>query len=265
MVELRLRALLAATCMVIAVATARAGVVPPGVFALCEATLTDGDTVEGVVLLSRSGLRANPTDGFLAQETRPDAPLRRHVRLFNERFTSYKLNQGRMTVRLFRSRPERYVGERRVFYLRDVSDDRLPSGARPPESTDDITRVDGPDAHILSRVRTVYSRYELLDYVPMYIRGDGPVRTCVERAIQVAKPVPDSLADEVPLADVVRFTLVHRPGPAWVAAIRDVTDAWWASHADDGVLDTMPSLWFHDVVAGTGEYGWLFRTWYLRP
>lgn len=263
MVELRLRVSLTATCMIIAVATARAGVMPPGVLAVCEATLSDGDTVEGVVLLSRSGLRTNPTHGFLAQETRTDEPLSRRVDMFNERFISYELNQGRITVRLGRRRPERYLGERRVFYLRDVSDDRLPSGERPPENTDVITRVDDADAHILSRVRTVHSRYELLDYVPMYIRGAADVRSCVQRAIQIAEP--DPLADEVPLADIVRFVLVHRPGAAWVGAIRDVTDAWWASHADDDVLDTMPPLWFHDVVAGTGEYGWQFRAWYLRP
>ena len=82
MLELGRRALLVATCMVIAVATAHADIPPPGVLAVCQTTLTNGDRVDGIVLLSRLGRQGNPTDGFTVEYARGDGTPSRRVHMF---------------------------------------------------------------------------------------------------------------------------------------------------------------------------------------
>ena len=256
----RISGVLAAVCGCAVALGATADGLPPGVLAVCVLQLTDGETMDGVLSISRSSYRGYATDGFYVVHTRQDGARHDRGYLFGEDFYWIEPHTGRRSMRLGQASGDGGDDNRYdVYYLRDVSTAYSSSDDRAPLYSDDIHMSDSDGVRVLDRTKTLRSRYLLLDHVPLHATAPNGMRAAVQAVLR-DRPRPDN----IPLADIVRITLAHVVSEGWVAAISEEMAAWLAVNEDE-TGDTLPPMWYHDVIVGRGPRSWRPQTWHTRP
>ena len=236
-----------------AVASASAGVQPAAVLALCDVAMKGGEVIEGVVAISRPiGSGVVTTDGFYIVRTRlrtgdvTPVPF-----LFNKTLEWLEPHTGRRQFV-----PARIMGEfagvysHQTYYLRDVTGRDEPAH----ENREAVEETDGERVLVRDVVRR--ATHEMLDHVPVYLDTLAALRG----ACHPSTAGPPAAETPIPLADMTRFTLVHRPSPERLAAIRAAVTAWARSITDADPTDTWP-VWFHHVVGPDPVTQWEFREW----
>jgi hypothetical protein len=243
----------ALTLWITAATVASADVRPAAVLALCDVTMKTGEAVEGVVAISRplpSGMVT--TDGFYIERTRlRTGAVTRVPFLFSTKIEWLEPHTGRRQFV-----PDRVVGEfagvysYRTYYVRDVSGRDEPAH----EEREAVENTNGE--RVLARDVVYRASHEMLDYVPVYVDA----LTALLGACQAAPSGPRAEETRILLADMTRFTVVHRPSPERLAGVRAAVTEWARSVMDTDVEHCWP-VWFHHIVGPDAVSEWEFREW----
>ncbi len=248
-------AIIAMLCVSLA-AAARANGIPREMLAIASLTLAAGSKVEGVMSVCRIDARANPTDGLYTVWTDERGRASVRVSLFDN---SFKWRHPGSRAPRKHGRDEALT----VYFLRDVSKTYISVPGDGRAYVDESTTVEENGVRVLLRDRSLHTRYELLDYVPIHLRrpaGGRPLgrpegyRGAARTALQSTHA-----PNQVPLADVVAIELLREPSDSWGRAIAVVMKEWWDAY-DDDTGDTVPPVWYHENCGAEGQ-NWRLRPW----
>jgi hypothetical protein len=142
---------------------ARGNGIPPEMLASGSLVLVGGERVEGVMSVCRIDAAVSPTDGIYEVWTDEGGRERVHVALFDTGF------RWRHPL----SRAARKHAKREAltaYYMRDVSKTYISVPGDGGAYIDESTTVEENGARVLARHRSLQTRYELLDYVPIHLR-----------------------------------------------------------------------------------------------
>lgn len=226
------------------------------VLAYCDIALQDGSTIERVVVMSRAiALDGDvTTNGFFVVRTRPNGQQVRLPYLFSRDLEWIQPNTGQ---RQFVSTGEHgeipglYTYE--AYFLRDITTSDTP----PHGMTETIENVEG--RQVMAREKAYRSRYEMLDYVPVYDNVYAALQGECHPSMGVTAPSPT----HVPLSDIRRFTVVHAPSRERLDATADA-QARWQNSVIDPLEGSWPT-WFDHIVTADGRDAWQFRQWEMTP
>ncbi len=262
------RWLIPLTLAFIVVSAAYADLPPPDLQAVCRATLKNGQIIEGVILVGFSGGRYKryyDTNGFYmivessAFSRTSDGKLDLGIP-FSIDFRAIEPSLGNVYTEGLSSlcspphggyRFEGRFEKLEVYYMQEItaknySDRQLREILKEVRSATDSTPA------ILKRDVLQRNEYELLDYVPIFLKLPKELYLAAENlSVQPVK---------VKIADTKRFELLVEPAEKWREEIAAVEKEWRKIHPDESGDLQVPD-WFHQIGERREGYEILFKPW----
>jgi len=116
---------------------------------------------------------------------------------------------------------------------------------------------------VLRRTITTSNIYVLRDSLPVFteipdgVYLEGPVRESLSEFMTVAPPK----VKRIPVRDIARFELLHKPPQAWLDAIAAKQSRMEKALAKCAECEYLYPVWYHDVVKTPEEYRRLLKPW----
>lgn len=231
----------------------------PHIQAVCQVTLKDGTTVEGVVLVATGGyLLKFDNYGFLIVVDKPkNEGAVRHARaievaaLFDLTFRAIQPYNGIVeTLPLGQTGWGRWFRKPKVYFLRDVTYKTYFANNFEITSEYDSTGL----PILLKRDLIDHRVYELLEYVPIYTRV--PEELYLTREIESVEEL------RIKVESIERFALVHEPSQSWLDEIAEIEKAFKETH---DMFEILLPWWWHDILEKQELFKDKFKKWYWYP
>jgi hypothetical protein len=236
----------------------------PYLQALCRVTLKDGTTIEGAVLAARGGYqRYWDLNGFYITENPVSvtSDFKLPV-LFDFDFLALEPWTGKRSFANGAVGGFNYEGRKpAVYFLEDITSRELYNG-----ETKIAERFE-PDKEgavgVLRRIITTSNIYVLHESIPVFteipdgVYLDQKVREGLSEYMQAA-PAKVKL---IPVRDIAKFELLHKPPQAWLQAIVAKTAQLQKELAKCEDCECLYPVWYHEIVKAPEEYRRLLKPW----
>ena len=214
----------------------------PDVQAICRVELTDGTTIEGVILVATGGyITSLDLNGFLLTDGYKEVPV-----FFKPDFYAIRpweaVVEGIMEERSLKFHFPDEKEKIEVYFLKNATSKHYPQRTEKREKTFEIDSM-----KLIDRTYIRHEAIELLPYITVYPRV--PDELWLRLEIRSVKPLI------IPTRKIRRFQLLWYPSEKWLKQIDEVKRKWMETH---DTFEVVYPLWFHEVARNPIEYQSMF-------
>jgi hypothetical protein len=239
----------------------------PDLQALCRVTLKDGTAIEGAILAAKGGYqRYWDINGFYITETPVTvaSDFKLPV-LFDLDFLALEPWTGQRDFANGAGGGFNYQGRKPVVYfLEDITYREL--YINETKIAESIEPDKDGAASVLRRTITTSNIYLLHESLPVFteipdgVYLNGGVRESLSEYMEVG---PAKLK-RIPVRDIGKFELLHKPPQTWLQAIAMKTARLQKALVKCGECEYLFPVWYHEVVKTPDEFRPLFKPWESR-